>query len=324
MKANCWIGPNHVEVQDVPDPGILNDRDAIVKITSTAICGSDLHSTTATSRRCTRATSSAMSSWARSSRSAGASARQAAGRRPGGGAVPDRLRRVRCVPGRAVLAAARTPTPTPGWPRSVRPLGRRHLRLLASHRRLRRRAGASTRACRSPTSAREDRADLRDEQVLFLSDILPTGYRAAEMCDITPGDVVAVWGCGPVGQFAIQRAAARGGEGHRHRRAVPARHGGQGRYRRRSTTSRMTSRYTLLEMTGGRGPDKCIDAVGMESTPWEHADHGLRPGQAGGPAGDRPPVRAARGDPVAAAVAGSSRSSASTAGSSTSSPMGRS
>ena len=61
-------------------------------------------------------------------------------------------------------------------------------------------------------------SSLTDEQVLFLSDIFPTGYMAAENCQIKPGDTIAVWGCGPVGQFAIQSALfARRGTGHRHR-----------------------------------------------------------------------------------------------------------
>jgi threonine dehydrogenase-like Zn-dependent dehydrogenase len=102
--------------------------------------------------------------------------------------------------------------------------------------------------------------------VLFLSDIFPTGYMGAEMCDIRPGDTIAVWGCGPVGQFSIRSAfllgaervvaidrfperlamAAEGG-------AIPVNYQEQNVYE------------TLMEMTGGRGPDSCIDAVGLEA-----------------------------------------------------------
>ena len=74
-------------------------------------------------------------------------------------------------------------------------------------------ARRSTRACRSPTSDRSRcPTHLTDEQVLFLSDIFPTGYMAAENCNIQPGDTVAVWGCGPVGQFAIKSAFLLGAE----------------------------------------------------------------------------------------------------------------
>jgi threonine dehydrogenase-like Zn-dependent dehydrogenase len=110
-------------------------------------------------------------------------------------------------------------------------------------------------------------SDLTDEQVLFLSDILPTGYMGAEMCDIQPGDVVAVWGAGPVGQFAMDSARVLGAErviaidkeGYRLDMAAA-----QG-----YTTvnfDEVDVRSVLLELTGGRGPDKCIDAVGMEAT----------------------------------------------------------
>jgi threonine dehydrogenase-like Zn-dependent dehydrogenase len=103
--------------------------------------------------------------------------------------------------------------------------------------------------------------------VLFLSDILPTGYMAAENCNIRQGDVVAVWGCGPVGQFAIQSAYLLGAE-----RVI-----GIDRFPERLRMAREQSKAETLnyeevsvldelkEMTGGRGPDACIDAVGMES-----------------------------------------------------------
>ena len=106
-----------------------------------------------------------------------------------------------------------------------------------------------------------------DEKVLFLSDIFPTGYMAAEVCEIKPGDVIAVWGCGPVGQFAIKSAFLLGAE-----RVIAI---DRFRYRLRIARERAgaeTINYeeadvyeTLMEMTGGRGPDAVIDAVGMES-----------------------------------------------------------
>jgi threonine dehydrogenase-like Zn-dependent dehydrogenase len=108
---------------------------------------------------------------------------------------------------------------------------------------------------------------LTDEQVLFLSDIFPTGYMAAENCDIQAGDTIAVWGCGPVGQFAIKSAFLLGAE-----RVI-----GIDRFPERlrmasEQSGAETINYqhmdvydTLMEMTGGMGPDACIDAVGMEA-----------------------------------------------------------
>jgi threonine dehydrogenase-like Zn-dependent dehydrogenase len=107
---------------------------------------------------------------------------------------------------------------------------------------------------------------LADEQVLFLSDIFPTGYMAAEACHIQPGDIVAVWGCGPVGQFAIKSAYMMGAE-----RVIAI-----DRFPYRLRMARLaggaeTLNYeevdvheVLRDLTGGRGPDACIDAVGME------------------------------------------------------------
>src|SRR5258708_5446490 len=105
-----------------------------------------------------------------------------------------------------------------------------------------------------------------DEQVLFLSDIFPTGYMAAENCDIKPGDTVAVWGCGPVGQFAIRSAYLLGAD------RVIAIDRFPERLQMAESSGAETIDYTelnvydaLMEMTGGRGPDSCIDAVGMEA-----------------------------------------------------------
>ena len=107
---------------------------------------------------------------------------------------------------------------------------------------------------------------LSDEQVLFLSDILPTGYMAAENCDIQEGDTVAVWGCGPVGQFAIRSARMLGAH------QVIAIDAVESRLRLAERGGAVALNYdekdvadTLKEMTGGMGPDACIDAVGMEA-----------------------------------------------------------
>jgi threonine dehydrogenase-like Zn-dependent dehydrogenase len=114
---------------------------------------------------------------------------------------------------------------------------------------------------------------LTDEQVLFLSDILPTGYMAAENCNLSPGDTVAVWGCGPVGLFSIQSAFLLGAERviaidripERLRRAGETLHAIPLNYEKVDVAEE------LRNLTGGRGPDACIDAVGLEA----HAPSGL-------------------------------------------------
>jgi len=119
-------------------------------------------------------------------------------------------------------------------------------------------------------------SNLTDEQVLFLSDILPTGYMAAENCEIEPGDTVAVWGCGPVGQFAIKSAFLLGAERVLAIDQIPER---LEMARSKSGAETINCNEvdsvieTLKEMTGGRGPDRCIDAVGLEAD--GHA-HGLQ------------------------------------------------
>jgi threonine dehydrogenase-like Zn-dependent dehydrogenase len=108
---------------------------------------------------------------------------------------------------------------------------------------------------------------LDDEQVLFLSDILPTGYMAAEQCDIQPGDTVSVWGCGPVGLFSIQSAKLLGAG-----RVIAIDRFPERLAKAQLAGAEIALNYeqvdilaTLKDLTGGRGPDACIDAVGMEA-----------------------------------------------------------
>jgi threonine dehydrogenase-like Zn-dependent dehydrogenase len=108
---------------------------------------------------------------------------------------------------------------------------------------------------------------LTDDQVLFLSDIFPTGYMAAENANIHPGDIVAVWGCGPVGQFAIKSASLLGAsrviaiDRYEQRLRMAREHGGA----KTLNFEEVNIFEALKELTGGRGPDACIDAVGMEA-----------------------------------------------------------
>jgi len=109
--------------------------------------------------------------------------------------------------------------------------------------------------------------DMEDEEVLFLSDILPTGYMAAENCQIGQGDTVAVWGCGPVGQFAIKSALLLGAKQVIAIDRIPFRLSVAGQDERVTAlhSDEVNLDQALNELTGGRGPDACIDAVGMEA-----------------------------------------------------------
>jgi threonine dehydrogenase-like Zn-dependent dehydrogenase len=117
--------------------------------------------------------------------------------------------------------------------------------------------------------------DLLDEKVLFLSDIFPTGWQAAVQCDITEGDTVAVWGCGPVGQFAVRSAKALGAEKvfaidrHPFRLAMAAQVPGVVMVH----FDEDPVYEVLMDHSGGRGPDACIDAVGLEA--YGHAPDAL-------------------------------------------------
>ena len=162
-----------------------------------------------------------------------------------------------------------------------------------------------------------------DDKVLFLSDILPTGWMAAENCDIEPGDTVAVWGCGPVGLFAIQSALLLGAHrviaiDHHPRRLELAKSLGA----EIINFEEVKVREALVEMTGGIGPDACIDAVGMESHGFT-LDNMLDQVKVAMMHGDGPHACAAAGDPRHAARAGGSRFPASTAAWPTSSRSAR-
>ena len=107
--------------------------------------------------------------------------------------------------------------------------------------------------------------DIPDEKVIFLSDIFPTGYQAAENCNIQPGDTVAVWGCGPVGQFAIRSAFLLGAERVLAIDDVPERLEMARQSGAQTVTADAHTFENIKEATGGRGPDCCIDAVGLEA-----------------------------------------------------------
>jgi threonine dehydrogenase-like Zn-dependent dehydrogenase len=268
MKATCWMGANQVEVQDVPDPKIMNKRDAIVKVTSTAICGSDLH---------------LLDGYVPSMQKGDIMGHEFMGEvvevGPGVGAdrvavgdrvvVPFPIACGACAMCRAELyACCENTNPNAGIAEKL--FGHPTAGIFGYSHLTGGFAGGQAEYVRVPfadVGPLKIESDLADEQVLFLSDILPTGYMGAEMCDIQPGDVVAVWGAGPVGQFAMDSARVLGAEKiiaidkEPYRLALAEQAGYVP-----LNFEEVDVRSQLLELTGGRGPDKCIDAVGLEAT----------------------------------------------------------
>lgn len=266
MKATCWNGIKDVRIENVPDPRILNSRDAIIRITSTAICGSDLHLYD--------------------------------------GYIPTMMKGdilghefmgevVEVGPGVANLQVGdRIVNPFPiacgacyfcqhtlfslcensnpnAW-MAEKLWGHSPAGLFGYSHMLGGYAGGQAEYVRIPfadVGPIKVPEGLTDEQVLFLSDIFPTGYMGAEACNIRPGDTIAVWGCGPVGLFCIASAFLLGAERVIAIDRVPERLRKAERHCQAETLNReeVDVLEAVREMTGGRGPDACIDAVGMEA-----------------------------------------------------------
>lgn len=267
MKAVTWCGPYNVNVESVPDPTILNPRDAIVRITTTAICGSDLH---------------LYDGFIPAMKPGDILGHEFMGEvvDVGPGVPRDKLK----VGDRVVV-----PFPiacgncffckkqlwsccdnsNPKAYIAEKAFGFSPSGIFGYSHMMGGYAGGQAEYVRVPfadVGPFKVPDDLPDEKVVFLTDIYPTGYMAAEQCNIQPGDTVAVWGCGPVGQFAIRSALLLGAGrvfaiDDQPERLQMARDGG-------AQTIDMSDEYIfdrLREETGGIGADACIDAVGMEA-----------------------------------------------------------
>jgi threonine dehydrogenase-like Zn-dependent dehydrogenase len=261
------MGKRRVQVQEVPDPKILNSHDAIIKISSTAICGSDLH---------------LFNGFIPTMEHGDIMGHEFMGQVVEVGKNVKNLKvgdRVvvpfpiscgscgMCHSGLFSLCENSNPN---AWI-AEKLLGHSPAGVFGYSHMLGGFAGGQAEYVRVPfadVGPLKVPEELTDEQVLFLSDIFPTGYMGAEMCDVQRGDVVAVWGAGPVGQFAIASAYLLGAE-----RVIAI---DRFKYRLNMAQERagasdiinyeeMNVQDALLELTGGRGPDKCIDAVGMEA-----------------------------------------------------------
>jgi threonine dehydrogenase-like Zn-dependent dehydrogenase len=266
MKAVCWHGKHDVRVRSVPDPQILSPRDAILRVTLTAICGSDLHlygGVIPTMQEGDILGHEFMGEIVEVGRDVH---NLAVGDRV---VVPFNIACGRCFFCQRKLWSLCDNSNPNAW--MVEKLyGYSGSGLFGYSHLYGGYAGGQAEYVRVPfadTGALKVPDDMPDERVLFLSDILPTGYMAAENCDIEPGDTVAIWGCGPVGQFAIQSAWWLGAE-----RVIAIDRFPDRLELARQKAQAETLNYeevdvfqALNEMTGGLGPDRCIDAVGLEA-----------------------------------------------------------
>lgn len=266
MKALCWHGKSDVRIDNVPDPKIEDPRDIIVKITSTAICGSDLHLYDGYMPTMEKG--------------------DVLGHEPMGevvevgSSITNHKKGDRVVIsftmacGSCFFCEKKLFSCCDNTNRNAemarKAMGHSPSGMFGYSHMLGGYAGGQAEYLRVPFAdmgAMKIPDGIPDEKVLFLSDIFPTGYMAAENCDIEPGDTVAVWGCGPVAQFAIQSAWMFGAGRVIAIDHVPERLRMAEKYGKAETIDFTdTDVYPhLMELTKGRGPDRCIDAVGCEA-----------------------------------------------------------
>ncbi|WP_392534123.1 zinc-dependent alcohol dehydrogenase [Nostoc sp. C117] len=265
MKAVCWQGKNKVEVETVPDPKIINPRDAIVKITSTAICGSDLHLYNGYNPTMKAGDILGHEFMGEIVELGSGVKNKKVGDRV---VVPFTISCGSCFfCNRDLWSLCDNSNPN-AW-MAEKMMGHSPSGLFGYSHLTGGYAGGQAEYARVPfadVGLFKIPDGLADEQVLFFTDIFPTGYMAAENCDIQPGDTVAIWGCGPVGQFAIRSAFMLGAGRVIAIDRVPerlqmAKDGGA----EILNYEKIDVGEALKEMTGGLGPDSVMDAVGMEA-----------------------------------------------------------
>ena len=268
MKAVCWMGKHSIEVHQVPDPTIINPHDAIIKITRTAICGSDLH---------------LYDGYIPSMESGDILGHEFMGiveevgpevkklKRGDRVVVPFTIACGNCMFCRKDLWSLCDNT-NPNAQVAETMYGYSGSALFGYSHIYGGYAGGQAQYARVPfadVGPIKIESDIADEKVLFLSDIFPTGYQGAANCNIQPGETVAVWGCGPVGLFAIASAYMLGAGKVIAIDRFPERLRLAREYCNATTIDYSEDEVTVVEalrdLTGGIGPDSCIDAVGMEA-----------------------------------------------------------
>lgn len=266
MKANLWMGTHKVEVHEVPEPQIINASDAIVRITSTAICGSDLHLYNGYVPGMKKGDILGHEFMGEVVEVGREVKNLRAGDRV---VVPFTISCGSCFQCQMKLFSTCENTNPNAW-MAEKLWGSSPAGLFGYSHVLGGYAGGQAEYARVPFA---DVGPLKvpegmpDEKVLFLSDIFPTGYMGAEMCDIKRGDIIAVWGAGPVGLLAMKSAYMLGAE-----RVIAIDRFPYRLRMARDLVGAETINYeelpvleTLKALTAGRGPDACIDAVGMEA-----------------------------------------------------------
>ena len=267
MKANCWHGKQDMRVEEVPDPKILSSGDAIVRITSTAICGSDLHLYNGLIPTVEKGDILGHEFMGEIMEVGKGVRNLKVGDRV---VVPFPIACGACDACNAQAYSLCENSNPNAW-LAEKFMGHSPAGIFGYSHMLGGFAGGQAQYARVPFA---DVGPLKvpegmpDDKVLFLSDILPTGYMGAEMCNIKGGDTIAVWGCGPVGQFAIASARMLGAERIIAIDRIPERLAmAQERAGATDVINYEDEEVleTLKDMTGGLGPDACIDAVGTEA-----------------------------------------------------------
>jgi threonine dehydrogenase-like Zn-dependent dehydrogenase len=266
MKAVCWHGANDVRVDTVPDPTILNPRDAILKVTSTTICGSDLH---------------LYDGYVPSMKSGDILGHEFIGEVVEIGSQVKKLQKGDRVAVSSMIGCGQCffcqqqnwslcDNSNPNGQLQEKLFGFSTSGIFGYSHLFGGYAGGDAEYVRVPFcdfGSVKLPPDIPDEKLLPITDAFPTGYMGAELCDIHPGDTVAVWGCGPVGQFAMVSAYMLGAERVIAIDRFPNRLQFARDFAKAETINyeEVDAGEALKEMTGGRGPDACIDAVGMEA-----------------------------------------------------------
>lgn len=266
MRALCWHGKEDIRCDNVPDPELKNDDDVIVKITATAICGSDLHLYNGLAPAMESGDILGHEFMGEIVEKGSAVQNLEIGDRV---VVPFTISCGHCFFCKKDLYSLCDES-NPNADQAAKEMGHSPAGLFGYTHMLGGFAGGQAEYVRVPygnVGPLKIESNLTDEQVLFLSDIYPTGYMGADNADIQDGDTVAVWGCGPVGQFTIRSAWMLGAGRVIAIDCVPERlKMAETKGKAEVINFEETDVYEkLMEMTNGRGPDRCIDAVGAEA-----------------------------------------------------------
>jgi threonine dehydrogenase-like Zn-dependent dehydrogenase len=265
MKALCWHGKQDVRINSVPEPKIINDQDIILRITATAICGSDLHLFNGLMP--TMESGDILGhEFMGEVVDKGSASKLKIGDKV---VVPFTISCGKCsFCKKELFACCEMSNPNAELARLQ--MGQSPAGIFGYSHMLGGFSGGQAEFVRVPFSnvgPIKVPSGIPDDKLLFLSDIFPTGYMAAENCNIQPGNTVAVWGCGPVGQFAIQSAWMLGAGRVIAIDCVPERLKLAEKLGKAETINfKDESVYdALMVMTQGLGPNSCIDAVGCEA-----------------------------------------------------------